>query len=167
MTVIAPVFLSPIFLPSFYLSCFSYRASLSEKTRFGWRRQNRLAFRQQFLTSLPESHGQRSFRPSFSASSLSPWTMRTPLLTWDSDGNPLRRLLIVSKKMAVHRILRWTWHTVHSGVMAQDNRPVTIDTADECRFARTVLGILTTQLNALERRRILHFTRNPVERVLQ
>jgi hypothetical protein len=29
---------------------------------------------------------------------LSPWTIRSPRLTWASDGNPRRRLLILSKK---------------------------------------------------------------------
>ena len=37
-------------------------------------------------------------RPSFSSSSLSPFTTRTPCLTCVSEGNPFRRLLIVSKK---------------------------------------------------------------------
>ncbi len=45
---------------------------------------------------LPQGHG--SFRPSFSASSLSPCTMRIPRLTLVSDGKPRRRLLIGSKK---------------------------------------------------------------------
>jgi len=45
-----------------------------------------------------EPHGQRSFRPSFSRSSLSPWTTRNPRFTCVSDGNPLRRLLVRSKK---------------------------------------------------------------------
>src|SRR6266542_2989487 len=42
-------------------------------------------------------HGHGSFRPSFSTSSLSPFTMRTPRLTLASDGKPLRRLLVASK----------------------------------------------------------------------
>jgi hypothetical protein len=52
---------------------------------------------QHFLNRLPLPHGHKSLRPSFSSSSLSPCTIRTPRLTCVSDGNPLRRLLIVSK----------------------------------------------------------------------
>ena len=88
--------------------------SFPESKSRGLRRRNRPDGRQQFRKRLPEPQGQRSFRPSFSASSLSPWTMRTPRFTRDSDGNPLRRLLIGSKKMADHRGRRWTWHTVLS-----------------------------------------------------
>ena len=40
-------------------------------------------------------------RPSFSTSSLVPWTMRTPFLTCVSLGYPFRRLLVRSKKGAV------------------------------------------------------------------
>jgi len=47
---------------------------------------------------LPDPQGQGSFLPNFSVSSLWPWTMRTPRFTFVSDGNPLRRLLIGSKK---------------------------------------------------------------------
>src|SRR5207249_5737227 len=56
-------------------------ASRSEKRNRGSRRQKRLDFRQQHLNSLLEPHGQRSFRPSFSSSSLSAWTIRTPRFT--------------------------------------------------------------------------------------
>lgn len=56
---------------------------------------------QHFLKSLPDPHGQRSFLPSFSVSSLLPWTTRTPRFTFVSDGKPLRRLLIGSKKRPV------------------------------------------------------------------
>ena len=35
-----------------------------------------------------EPHGQRSFPSSFSASSLSPWTIRSPRRTFVSDGYP-------------------------------------------------------------------------------
>ena len=52
----------------------AYR-SVSKSNRPGSRRQNRPHFRQHFLNRLPEPHGQRSFLPSFSASSLSPWTI--------------------------------------------------------------------------------------------
>ena len=64
----------------------------------GSRRQKQPFLRQHFLKRLPELQGQRSFRPSFSSSSLSPWTTRTPRLTCVSDGNPRRRLLMLSKK---------------------------------------------------------------------
>jgi len=50
------------------------------------------------LNRLPDPHGQRSFLPSFSVSSLVPWMMRMPRFTFVSEANPLRRLLIVSKK---------------------------------------------------------------------
>ena len=71
----------------------------------GSHHQRQPLLRQHFLKRLPEPQGQRSFRPSFSSSSLSPWTTRTPRLTCVSDGNPRRRLLIGSKKMAVRRIV--------------------------------------------------------------
>ena len=75
------------------------------------RRQKRPDLRQQFLNSLRLPHGQRSFRPSFSSSSLSPCTTRTPRLTLVSEGNPFRRLLIVSKKMCVRQSCACTWGT--------------------------------------------------------
>jgi hypothetical protein len=50
------------------------------------------------LNSRPLPHGQRSLRPSFSSSILPPFTIRTPRVTRVSEGNPRRRLLIVSKK---------------------------------------------------------------------
>ena len=74
---------------------------LSKSSDLGLRHQKRPLFRQHFLKRFPLSHGQRSLRPSFSSRSLSPCTMRTPRLTCVSDGNPFRRLLIVSKKTAV------------------------------------------------------------------
>src|SRR5688572_20226792 len=40
---------------------------------------------------------QGSLRPSFSSNSLQPPTIRSPRLTWVSDGKPLRRLLVTSK----------------------------------------------------------------------
>ena len=71
--------------------------SVSEKRSPGSLRQNRPPSRQHVLNRLPDPQGQRSFRPSFSSSSLSPWTILSPRLTCISDGNPRRRLLIVSK----------------------------------------------------------------------
>lgn len=50
------------------------------------------------MSRLPLPQGHKSLRPSFSSSSLSPCTMRVPRLTLVSDGNPLRRLLMGSKK---------------------------------------------------------------------
>jgi hypothetical protein len=83
----------------------------SKSSRLGSRRQNRPDFRQQRLNRLPEPHGQRSLRPSFSVSSLSPWITRIPRLTFVSDGKPFRRLLIGSKKM-VGRGSYWSsWDT--------------------------------------------------------
>ena len=75
---------------------------LPESNDPGSRRQNRPLFRQHFLNRLPEPHGQRSFLPNFSANSLSPWTIRTPRFTFVSDGKPLRRLLIGSKRVVRH-----------------------------------------------------------------
>jgi hypothetical protein len=46
--------------------------SVSKSSGFDLRRQNRPDWRQQCLNTLPLPHGQRSFRPSFSSSSLSP-----------------------------------------------------------------------------------------------
>jgi hypothetical protein len=77
----------------------------------GSRHQKRPDLRQHFLKRRPLLHGQRSLRPSFSSSSLSPLTIRTPRLTCVSDGKPFRRLLIVSKKTAVRRSCVWTWDT--------------------------------------------------------
>jgi hypothetical protein len=69
------------------------------------RRQKQPFFMQHFLKHFPDPHGQRSCLPSFSGNSLLPWTMRTPRFTFFSDGKPLRRLLIVSKKMLLDRVL--------------------------------------------------------------
>ncbi len=84
---------------------------VSQSSDLGSRRQKRPDLRQHFLKRLPLPHGQRSLRPSFSSSSLSPFTIRTPRLACVSDGNPFRRLLIVSKKTAVRRSYLWTWDT--------------------------------------------------------
>jgi hypothetical protein len=46
------------------------------------------------LNRLPEPHGHGSLRPSFSTSSLFPWTICSPRFTCASLGKPLRRLLI-------------------------------------------------------------------------
>jgi hypothetical protein len=75
------------------------------------RRQKQPTFRQHFLNRFPDPHGHKSFRPNFSVNSLLTWTIRTPRFTFVSDGKPLRRLLIVSKKMAVGRGLAGPWYT--------------------------------------------------------
>jgi len=49
---------------------------------------------QQFLKRRDDPHTHGSSRPSFSRSSLSPRTTRSPRLTPVSDGKPLRRLLV-------------------------------------------------------------------------
>ena len=49
---------------------------------------------QHFLNSRADPHTHGSLRPSFSRSSLSPPTTRSPRLTPVSDGKPLRRLLV-------------------------------------------------------------------------
>lgn len=72
--------------------------SVPKSNAAGLRRQKQPFFRQQFFKRLPDPHGHKSLRPSFSSSTLSPWTTRSPRFTCVSDGNPRRRLLIVSKK---------------------------------------------------------------------
>jgi hypothetical protein len=74
--------------------------SLSKSSGPGSRRQKQPVLRQHFLKDLPEPQGQRSFLPSFSVSSLVPWTTRTPRFTLVSDGKLRLRLLIGSKKTA-------------------------------------------------------------------
>ena len=63
----------------------------------GSSRQRQPLRRQQRLKGLLLPQGQGSLRPSFSASSLLPWTTRSPRLTCVSDGKPRRRLLVTSK----------------------------------------------------------------------
>lgn len=68
------------------------------------------------MNILPLPQGQRSFRPSFSSSSLSPCTICSPALTRVSDGKPLRRLLMTSRLKAVvvvvvEKSVGWTRHT--------------------------------------------------------
>jgi len=76
-------------------------SSIPKSSGPGSCRQNRPSIRQHFLKRLPEPQGQRSFRPSFSSSTLSQLTICTPRLTCVSDGKPRRRLLIGSKKWLV------------------------------------------------------------------
>lgn len=80
--------------------------SVPKSSGAGSRHQKRPFARQHALKRLPEPQGHGSFRPSFSSSTLSPWTTRVPRITCVSDGNPRRRLLIVSKEMAVRRCVR-------------------------------------------------------------
>jgi hypothetical protein len=77
--------------------------SFSKSSDCDSRPRNEPFFKQHFLKRLPLPHGQRSLRPSFSSSSLSLCTMRTPRFTFLSEGNPCRRLLIRSKKMVGHQ----------------------------------------------------------------
>jgi hypothetical protein len=81
------------------------RFSFSKSSDPDSRHRKQPVFMQHLLKRLPDPHGQRSFQPSFSDNSLLPWTMRTPRFTFFSDGKPLRRLLIVSKKMLLVRVL--------------------------------------------------------------
>ena len=83
----------------------SLNRSLPEKSDLGSLHQKHPVVRQHFLNRRLEPHGQRSFRPSFSSSSLSPWTTRTPCLTCVSDGKPFRRLLVVSKKRQIVEVV--------------------------------------------------------------
>ena len=54
-------------------------------------------------------------RPSFSRSSLEPWTTLRPRLTWVSDGKPLRRLLLRWKALEVVEVVV-AWHVSTSNV---------------------------------------------------
>jgi len=58
---------------------------------------------------LPDPHGQGSLRPSFSRSSISPWTKRKPRFTFVSDGYPLRRFELTSKAGQVGELVD-AWH---------------------------------------------------------
>ncbi len=91
--------------------CVSDRRLSPESSGRDLRHQNRPDFMQHFLNRFPLPHGQGSFRPSRSSSSLSPWTIRTPPLTCVSEGKPFRRLLIVSKKTSGRRSVGWPWDT--------------------------------------------------------
>jgi hypothetical protein len=80
------------------------RFSFSKSSGPDSHRQKQPVFMQHLLKRFPDPHGQRSFLPSFSDNSLVRWTMRTPRFTFFSDGKPLRRLLVVSKKMPGLRV---------------------------------------------------------------
>ena len=82
-----------------------------KSSRRDWPHQKRPDFRQHRLNRLRLPQGQRSLRPSFSSSCLSPCTTRTPRLTCVSEGKPLRRLLIVSKKTPDLGSCVWPWYT--------------------------------------------------------
>ena len=75
----------------------SFRGLIRASSRRVRCRQKQPDFRQHFLNAFAAPQGHRSLRPSFSCSSLSPWTTRWPRLTPVSDGKPLRRLLVVVK----------------------------------------------------------------------
>lgn len=89
---------------------------ISEKSSRVDCRQKQPLFMQQCLNFLIEPQGQGSLRPSFSMSCLLPCTIRSPRLTWVSDGNPLRRLLVRSKKGAV---LLWMMMLCHMCLLVQ------------------------------------------------
>ncbi len=72
-------------------------ASFPKSSRRGMCHHSARCAYSSFSKRLPDPHGQRSLRPSFSLSSFSPWTKRRPRLTCCSDGKPLRRLLVGSK----------------------------------------------------------------------
>jgi hypothetical protein len=74
-----------------------YPVQASGSIHSSWRRQKLPDFKQHFLKCLPDPQGHGSFLPSFSTSSLSPWTILMPRLTCVSDGNPFLRLLVTSK----------------------------------------------------------------------
>jgi hypothetical protein len=59
----------------------------------------------------PDPHGQQSLRPSFSMSSMSPWTKRKSRFTCVSDGYPLRRFELTSKAGQVGELV----DAVHDG----------------------------------------------------
>ena len=81
-------------------------ASFPKSSGPGSPRRKQPELRQHILNRLADPHGQRSFPPTFSCSSLSPWTTRTPRFTFVSEGKPQRRLLIVSKRELVVEVLR-------------------------------------------------------------
>jgi hypothetical protein len=60
--------------------------SFSESSNVGSRRQKQPVAMQHFLKRFLEPQGHRSFLPTFSTSSLSPWTIRRPRLTSRSEG---------------------------------------------------------------------------------
>ena len=84
---------------------------LAEKTGCVWSRQILPSTNSIWKNLSLEPHGHKSFRPSFSESSLFPWTMRTPLPTRVSDGKPLRRLLVISKFESSEC---WYWFAIRS-----------------------------------------------------
>src|SRR5262249_9504694 len=67
--------------------------------------------RQHRLKRSPLPHGHRSLRPSFSCSSLSPWTTRRPRLTWVSLRIPSTSLGHDLESRACRRRTRGAWYT--------------------------------------------------------
>ena len=80
-------------------------ASLIDSSPLYWNRQKQPDFKQQFLNIFPEPHGQGSFLPSFSESSLSPCTTLKPFFTCVSEGYPFLLLLIGSKGKLIFDVL--------------------------------------------------------------
>jgi len=75
------------------------------------RRRKQPVLRQQFLNSSPPPHGHGSLRPSFSVSSLSPWTTLRPRLTWVSLRIPPTPLGHDLERSSRLRRTRGAWHT--------------------------------------------------------
>lgn len=108
-------------------------------------RQKQPFLRQHFLKRLPDPQGQRSLRPSFSSSNLSPCTIRTPRLTCVSDGYPRRRLLIGSKKeLLVEMFAVCVCHNAPPSVLNVMLRLV--DTARQERFAEAARALLIVRI---------------------
>lgn len=127
-------------------------SSLSEKSRAGSHHQKQPRDRQHLLNRRPEPHGHRSFRPSFSSSNLSPWTIRTPRLTCVSDGKPRRRLLMISKGILIIMLMeshrtppRQTEIRDHTGMREEDSSNA-IRFAPECGMTRSAApGVTQTR----------------------
>lgn len=130
----------------------SFEFSRGRSCRAG-RRQKRPECRQHFLKRLPEPHGHGSLRPSFSSSSFSPCTIRSPRLTCVSDGNPRRRLLIVSKQRPVFAVSMLSHDAPPSCGLSNNPRTDGV----ERRFARRSLAVGEDQLQV--RHRVLDLKR--------
>jgi len=75
------------------------------------RRRKKPELRQHFLNKCPLPQGHGSLRPSFSWSSLSPWTTRRPRLTWASLRIPPAALGHHLERSSRLRRTRGAWHT--------------------------------------------------------
>jgi hypothetical protein len=106
-------------------------SAVSKSSGRGWSRQKRPPLRQQCLKSLPEPHGQRSLRPSFSSSSFSPWTMRA--------GLNLRfgRIAAASFAHGLERSVRRCWVCVAWDTSGAEEWIRPRDTDGRLRFGRS------------------------------